>query len=79
MLALIYLAECKGLNEVAEYWSCVIKMNDYRKKTFFQRIFKNLNENLKGKKIAIFGTAFKKDTCDPRESPAIDICKDLLI
>lgn len=43
MLALIYLAECKGLQEVADYWNVVIKMNDFRKKTFFKRIFKTLN------------------------------------
>lgn len=79
MLALIYLAESKGLHEVANYWNSVIEMNDYRKKTFFQRVFKELNSNLKGKKLAILGTAFKKDTCDARESPAIDICKDFLV
>ena len=79
ILALIYLAQVKGLTEVADYWKAVLKMNDFRKKTYFQRIFKNLNSNLKGKKIAIFGVAFKKDTCDARESPAIDICKDLLV
>jgi UDPglucose 6-dehydrogenase len=54
-------------------------MNNYRKKKFFQRVFNELNTNLKGKKLAILGTAFKKGTCDARESPAIDICKDLLI
>lgn len=54
-------------------------MNNYRKKKFFQRVFYELNSNLKGKKLAILGTAFKKGTCDARESPAIDICKDLLI
>lgn len=79
MLALIYLAECKGLHEVANYWMSVIEMNNYRKKKFFQRVFHELHSNLKGKKLAILGTAFKKGTCDARESPALDICKDLLI
>ncbi len=54
-------------------------MNDHRKKKFFQRVFLELHSNLKGKKLAIFGTAFKQGTNDARESPAIDICKDLLI
>ena len=35
MLALIYLAEMKGLQEVADYWQAVISMNDYRKRKFF--------------------------------------------
>lgn len=79
ILALIYLAEAKGLTDVANYWMAVIEMNDHRKKKFFQRVFTQLNSNLKGKKLAIFGTAFKKDTCDARESPAIMICRDFLI
>lgn len=79
ILALIYLAECKGLHEVASYWNAVIEMNNYRKKKFFQRVFHELNSNLKGKKLAILGTAFKKNTCDARESPAVNICYDLLI
>jgi UDPglucose 6-dehydrogenase len=39
LLTVIYLAECKGLKEVAKYWRMVLEMNNYRKKTFFQRIF----------------------------------------
>lgn len=32
-----------------------------------------------GKRIAILGLAFKKDTNDTRESAAIDVCRDLLL
>jgi UDPglucose 6-dehydrogenase len=64
---------------VADYWMAVINMNNYRKQTFFKRVYLNLNSNLKGKKLAIFGIAFKKETCDARESPAIDICRYLLL
>lgn len=66
ILALIYLAERKGLTEVANYWNAVIEINEYRKKNFFLRVFQSLNFNLKGKSVCIFGTAFKKDTNDPR-------------
>ena len=34
--------------------------------------------NIAGKKISIFGFSFKANTNDTRESPAIDICKDLI-
>ena len=66
ILALIYLAECKGLHEVSRYWMSVIEMNDFRKKKFFQIVFHELHSNLKGKKLAIFGTAFKQGTNDAR-------------
>jgi len=66
MLALIYLAEAKGLQEVADYWMAVINMNEYRKRKFFERIFETLNSNIKHKRICILGTAFKKGTNDPR-------------
>jgi len=62
LLTVIYLAECKGLKEVAQYWRMVLEMNTYRKRTFFQRIFKELHENLKGKNLAIFGISFKRNT-----------------
>lgn len=78
MLALIYIAESKGLKEVANYWNAVLEMNDYRKKNFFESMFKSMNCNLKNKKLAIFGVSFKKDTNDARESPAIQICHYLL-
>lgn len=78
VLALIYLAQLKGLQEVAEYWRAVINLNEYRKKKFFERIFQTLNYTIKNKKICILGTAFKKDTNDPRQSPAIVICHLLL-
>lgn len=31
-----------------------------------------------GKKIAVLGFAFKKDTGDTRETPAIDVCLGLV-
>ncbi len=71
ILALTYLAEYKGLHEVAAYWNQVIEMNEFRKKNFFLRVYQELNQNLRNKKICIFGTAFKKDTNDPRESPSV--------
>lgn len=62
LLTIIYLAECKGLKDVARYWRMVLEMNNYRKRTFFQRIFHELHSNLKGKILAIYGITFKKNT-----------------
>jgi len=33
---------------------------------------------IRGKKIAVLGFAFKKDTGDTRETPAIDVCRGLI-
>ncbi len=78
ILNLVYLCESFGLHEVAQYWHQVVIMNDYQKERFGQRIVKALFDTVSDKKIAVLGFAFKKDTNDTRESPAIDICKDLL-
>ncbi len=78
ILNLIYLCEHYNLSEVAEYWEQIIKINNYQKKRFVERIVKSMFNTVAGKKIAILGFAFKKDTNDARESPAIDVCLDLL-
>lgn len=78
ILNLVYLCNHFGLSDVADYWESVVAMNDYQKRRFSQRIVRTLFNTVAGKKIAIFGFAFKKDTNDTRESAAIYICRDLL-
>jgi UDPglucose 6-dehydrogenase len=78
ILNLVYLCEHFGLPEVAAYWENVVKMNDWQKHRFTQRILCELFNTVADKRIAILGFAFKKDTNDTRESPAITVCKDLL-
>ena len=78
LLNLVYLCEHFGLTEVAQYWRCVIGMNDWQKRRFSNRIINSLFNTVNGKRIAILGFAFKKDTNDTRESPAIYIGRDLL-
>jgi len=48
-------------------------MNEYQKRRFSNRVVSCLFSTLTGKKIAIFGFAFKKDTGDTRESAAITL------
>ena len=52
----------------------MIKINDYQKNRFVASMF----NTVANKKIAVLGFAFKKDTGDTRETPAIDVCKGLL-
>lgn len=78
VLNLVYLCGHFGLPEVASYWDHVIKMNDWQKHRFAERVVRTLFNTVTGKRIAILGFAFKKDTNDTRESAAIYVCKDLL-
>ncbi|MDB6079797.1 MAG: UDP-glucose 6-dehydrogenase, partial [Akkermansiaceae bacterium] len=79
VLNLSYLCEHFGLPEVAQYWDQVIKMNDWQKTRFARHIVHTLFNTVSGKKVAVFGFAFKKDTNDTRESAAIYVVKDLLM
>ena len=79
ILNLTYLCEHFGLPEVAAYWDQVIKMNDWQKSRFSEKIVKSLFNTVRGKRIAIWGFAFKKDTNDTRESASIYICRDLMM
>ncbi|WQF80793.1 Putative UDP-glucose/GDP-mannose dehydrogenase, NAD(P)-binding domain superfamily [Colletotrichum destructivum] len=78
VLGLVYLAESLGLDEVGEYWAQVVRMNEYQRLRFTRRVVKCLNNTLAGKKITVLGYAFKKNTSDTRESPALEIIRALL-
>jgi len=78
ILNLVYLCRSFGLPEVADYWHQVIIMNDYQKRRFAENIVSKMFNTVSGKKIAVFGFAFKKDTGDTRETPGIDVCKILM-
>jgi len=78
ILNLVYICESEGLHEVARYWQGVVDMNEHRKCTFASNIISTLFNTVTNKKIAVFGFAFKKDTGDVRETPAITVCDMLL-
>jgi UDPglucose 6-dehydrogenase len=56
----------------------VIDINQDQKKVLLPKVKNYFRGNLKGKKIAIWGLAFKPDTDDIREAPSLEIIEDLL-
>ncbi|WP_179019478.1 nucleotide sugar dehydrogenase [Winogradskyella forsetii] len=78
ILNLVYIARSYGLNAVADYWEQVIILNDHQKQRFSDNLISTLYNTVSGKKIAMLGWAFKKDTNDTRESAAIYVADHLL-
>ena len=77
ILNLVYLCKYYGLDEVAEYWHQVVKINDYQKDRFAQKIIDHFGGDLTGRTIAILGWAFKANTNDTRESATIFVAEKL--
>jgi UDPglucose 6-dehydrogenase len=78
ILNLAYLCKTYGLDEVADYWESVVKINEYQKERFILNMLSSMFNTLAGKKICLFGFAFKADTGDTRETPAIYVAKRLV-
>jgi UDPglucose 6-dehydrogenase len=78
ILNLVYLCRNYDLKEVADYWESVILINEYQKERFVLKMLNAMFNTLAGKRICLFGFAFKANTGDTRESPAITIAQRLL-
>lgn len=78
ILNLVYICRNYNLQEVADYWESVVKINEWQEKRFVQNILLNMFNTVAGKRIAVFGFAFKADTGDTRESPAIYVTRGLV-
>jgi len=78
ILNLVYLCEYYGLPEVAAYWEQVVTMNEYQEARFVSNMVTAMFNTIAGKRIAILGAAFKANTGDTRESPALAVCRELL-
>jgi UDPglucose 6-dehydrogenase len=78
ILNLVYLCRNYDLDEVADYWEGVIRINEYQMTRFSRTMLKAMFNTLAGKKICMLGFAFKANTGDTRESPAIYIAKSIL-
>ncbi|MBL7925682.1 MAG: UDP-glucose/GDP-mannose dehydrogenase family protein [Bacteroidia bacterium] len=57
----------------------VMDVNERQKTAIVAKIKKYFNNDLKGKKIALWGLAFKPDTDDIREAPALYIIDELIV
>ena len=77
ILNLVYLCKFYGLDQEAEYWHQVVRINDNQKKRFAQKVIDYFNGDLTGIRIAILGWAFKANTNDSRESASIKVSEIL--
>jgi UDPglucose 6-dehydrogenase len=78
ILNLVYICRSYGLDEVADYWESVVRINEWQQTRFVRTILANLFNTVAGKRIALFGFAFKADTGDTRESPGIAVARQLV-
>jgi UDPglucose 6-dehydrogenase len=58
--------------------NAVTNANEAQKKSIASKIKNHFDNNLQGRKIAVWGLAFKPDTDDVREAPALFIIDELL-
>jgi UDPglucose 6-dehydrogenase len=78
ILNLAYICEQNHLPEVADYWESVVRLNTWQHDRFVSNMLHAMFNTMAGKRIAVLGFAFKADTGDTRESPAIHVCKRLV-
>lgn len=78
ILNLVYLCRHFGVPEAADYWESVVKLNEWQQHRFVDRMLKHMFNSITGKRVAVFGFAFKANTGDTRETPALNVVRDLL-
>lgn len=76
MKALIKTAEQNGYK--MRVLSAVEEVNEQQKSVLFEKLVKHFNGDLKGKTVALWGLAFKPETDDMREAPALILIDKLL-
>ncbi|MFC1856363.1 UDP-glucose dehydrogenase family protein, partial [Thermodesulfobacteriota bacterium] len=74
--AIIKTAEVEGID--FKTLKAAEEVNAEQKKILANKILKHFDNNIKGKKIAVWGLAFKPNTDDMREAPSIEIINILL-
>ena len=76
VIALIKTAELNGYP--MQVLRAVEEVNELQKSVLFDKLVKQFNDNLKDKTIALWGLAFKPETDDMREAPALVLIDKLL-
>ena len=74
--ALVNIANDHGYNP--ELISSVERVNKAQKQVLFSKLVSQFGDNLKGKKIAVWGLSFKPETDDMREAPSIDLIQSIV-
>ena len=85
MVVPVFLKDVKALIKTAEQngysmrvLSAVEEVNEQQKSVLFEKLKKQFNGNLQGKTVALWGLAFKPETDDMREAPALVLIDKLL-
>lgn len=68
----------KDENHDFKILNAVLDVNKKQKTILIPKIEKHFGNNLKGKKFGVWGLAFKPETDDIREAPALDVIEALL-
>lgn len=74
--ALIKMAAKKGYN--MRVLNAVESVNEYQKNILFEKFVRYYDDNVSGKKVALWGLAFKPETDDMREAPSLVLINSLL-
>ena len=74
--ALVNIANDHGYNP--ELISSVERVNKAQKQVLFSKLVSQLGDDLKGKKIAVWGLSFKPETDDMREAPSINLIQSIV-
>ena len=75
--AIMARAEELGAKQAVEFLKEVDAINLRARQRIIELVRKDLSEDLVGKKVAILGAAFKPDSDDVRDSPALDIAAQI--
>ena len=70
-------AEELGVSQAVEFLKEIDAINLRARQRIIELVRKDLSDDLQGKKVAILGAAFKPDSDDVRDSPALDIAAQI--